>query len=141
MSGTFRTDEQILTRIEMVRPNDFLGTETGDLIAALSFEAAKSFLKSDATEESFDQWRKSNREAVIAEATNYLEFAVGKMQNERGLSANRSIDHYRAWIWLAFDDETFRRFDDADYGWYGRNQLEIAADILCISDEFKELTA
>ena len=35
----------------------------------------------------------------------YMEFAFDKAHDERGISANRSINHMIAWSWLSGDDE------------------------------------
>lgn len=139
MSAIPRTAAEILTRINEVKDNDFFGAETIDLLRALPFADAQQFLNDGATEDQWAPYCYPSRESIVAEAVEYLDFAVGKMLNERGLSAERSIDHFRAWLWLAFDDETFERFDSADYGWYGRNQLEVAAEILGATGEFERL--
>lgn len=141
MTAINRTPKEILARIDEVKDTDFFGAETGDLLCALPFPDAQQFLNDGVTEKQWAGSHYSSREAVIAEATEYLDFAIGKMVDKRGLSANRSIDHYRAWLWLAFDDEQFERFDSADYGWYGDNQLRIAAELLGASDKFDVIDA
>lgn len=50
----------------------------------------------------------------------YMPFALGKAQDHRGLSASRSIDHFRAWLWMLSDDETLGFCDvEENYTNYG----------------------
>lgn len=139
MSNITRTTAEIVERVKEIveSGDDFFGAERGHLIFALPFEEAKQFLTDDATESSFT--RVADVEALRTKAKDYMGFAVEKMLAERGLSANRSVDHYKGWIWLLTDDETYKRYDAAEYGWYGRNQLRLAAEILGFSDHFDEL--
>jgi hypothetical protein len=98
-----RTDDEILDRIDYVRARDWMGTEMTDLIIRLPFVKAKKNLKPHTTEE---QWevQPRDREALLVEMRAYMSFAWDKANNERGLSASRSMSHYSAWIWLAGDD-------------------------------------
>jgi hypothetical protein len=113
-----RTDEEILQRIKDVEANDWLGTERSDLIDCLPFSAAKPFLKDEATA---DDWKQEarDRESVLARMLDYMPFAWDKANNERGISAGRSMSHYSAWAWLIGED-----FGDlGDYEYYGKPQL------------------
>lgn len=86
----------------------------GDLICALPFEAAKPYLKDGAVE---SEWVQSTDPA--GEIRNYMEFAWGKANGCRGLSAGRSVEHMQAWLWLDGKDELSRRLDDV-YEFYGK---------------------
>lgn len=56
----------------------------------------------------------------------YLPFAWEKANDCRGISAGRSLDHIRTWLWLAdFDDLAEKHF--GDYSHYGKRQLLIAS--------------
>lgn len=91
-----RTQEQIKERIEAVKDQDFFGAEHGDLIDFLDFDHAKAFLKEGVTSE---EWKPKplTEESIKHEAKEYLPFAWEKANNCRGLSANRSVDHLRAY--------------------------------------------
>lgn len=114
------TEDQILARIHEVEDSDVFGAQRADLIGYLSFEKARPFLMPEVTKE---MWVPNafTREQVIAEMRQYMGFAIGKAEDERGLSAPRSIDHFRAWLWLLGDVEMLRFADDGDnYPMYGK---------------------
>ena len=119
---TPKTDAQIVERIAQV--GDLFGTERGDLIFALSsFEAARPFLRDDATPERWEKSRMANtEEAIKASILDYLPFAWDKANNCRGLSAARSLFHMRAWLWLLGEDEVAEVLG-GEYDRYGKPQL------------------
>lgn len=113
-----RTDAEIVARIEDRKADDFFGFETSDLIVRLPFEAAKPYLKDGAPS---DDWKQlpRDRESLLKEMLDYMPFAWEKANNERGISASRSMSHYMAWAWLAGDD-----FGDLlTYEYYGKENL------------------
>lgn len=113
-----RTDEEILERIEQIKGNDFLGTETFELICRLPFEKAKPYLREDATQSDWTQMSR-DRETILKEMLEYMSFAWDKACNKRGISASRSMSHYAGWTWLIGDD-----FGDLqDYQFYGKDNL------------------
>lgn len=118
-----KTVDQIVAQIKAWEP-DFFGFRSSDLLKYLPFEAAKPFLKDDATAET---WAESGYpheltfDAVLKVVHDYMEFAWGKANDERGLSAGRSIDHMSAWLWLLGDDALAEAI--RDYGMYGKPQL------------------
>jgi hypothetical protein len=117
-----RTDEEILARVAAVAGDDFLGTTRGELLCRLPFEVAKPVLKADATD---DGWKvlPREREAILKEMHGYADFAWGKVRDHRAISAGRSLDHYRGWIWLLGDDEVLAAMESIDYPNYGAPQL------------------
>lgn len=98
-----RTDEEILARIEAVKDNDWLGIERSDLLVRLPFATAKPFLADDADEATWEV-QPRDRESVLAEMLDYMPFAWGKANDQRGISAGRSMSHYSAWTWLIGED-------------------------------------
>lgn len=113
-----RTDEEIVARIEAVKNEDWLGTQTRDLLVCLPLDKAAPYLKPEFTANEWKQ-RPRDRDALIARMLDYMPFAWEKANNERGLSASRSMDHYSAWIWLAGDDLG----DLHRYNYYGKDNL------------------
>jgi len=99
-----RTQQEILERFE--NASDIFGTQKGDLLSYMSFENAKPYLKEDyvkQVEAGEEVWKVSiDPEKEILD---YLPFAYEKAEGERGLSAARSMLHFKTWIWL--DDEDF----------------------------------
>lgn len=122
-----RTPEEILARIAEVeaQDDDLFGTERYDLIQALPFDRARPWLKADATAA---EWPQSTEESVRLEAIAYLTFAYGKASGHRGLSASRSLSHYRAWLWLL--GILPEDWDDLPYAMYGVPALFAAARAL-----------
>lgn len=115
-----KTQKEIVEKIEAEKDGDFFGFFTNDLMSYLDFEHVKPYLKEGVTE---DQWEpeKLDRESILAKMHNYMEFAWEKANNFRGLSAGRSIDHYRAWIFLLGDENKFKSLPD--YQYYGKDKL------------------
>jgi hypothetical protein len=113
-----RTDDEIVARIDALRPTDFLGFDTQDLIVVLPFERAKKYLKPDAPA---DQWHPEprDRESVLRKMRDYMPFAWEKANDCRGISASRSMSHYASWVWLLGDDLG----DLTDYEHYGKDNL------------------
>ena len=122
-----RTQDEIVARIEERKGNDFLGWERSDYVAYLDFPLVKPFLKEGTTPE---QWRVNTtdpRENIL----DYMEFAWDKANSERGISANRSISHCMAWLWLAGEDALLEKVEheyNTNYCYYGKPILEMICD-------------
>lgn len=108
-----RTESEIVARCREIADEDFFGHQRSDLLNYVSFDSAREFLRPEADPAKWTH-QPLTGEAVLTEMGEYVDFAWGKALGHRGLSAERSIDHYRAWIWLLGDD-----FPDADYPNYG----------------------
>ena len=113
-----RTDDEIISRINVVADRDFFGFEVSDLVVRLEYEKAKQFIPTDVIQK---DWEVVSREPadVISMMHNYMSFAWEKANDGRGLSAGRSLSHYSAWIWLAGDDLG----DLLEYEFYGKDKL------------------
>lgn len=123
-----RTQDEIVARLNGDMGGDWLGTQTEELVHVLDFTHAKQWLKPGVTEE---EWGPvPSEDDVRKSATDYLDFAWGKAWNHRGISAGRSIDHYRSWLWLLFDDDTFNQWASLNYAMYGAPMLAGAAKLL-----------
>lgn len=99
-----RTQEEILKRFD--EADDMFGTQQSDLVEYMTFENAKPHLKEEyvlEVESGAEKWEQ--RTDPKAEILDYLPFAYEKAEDERGLSAARSLLHFKSWIWL--DDEEF----------------------------------
>lgn len=120
MTEVARTGEEILERIENL--DDPFGFKLSTLLPYLSFEHAQPFLKEDVTE---DDWPEAHDDPV-REAYGYLDFAWDKADNERGISASRSVDRLEEWLWLSGMDEELEEFQAAPYEPYGKPKLKVA---------------
>lgn len=117
---TTKTQKQIVNRINNIKDDDFFGWQTGDLIAYLDFEHAKQFLKDDVTAE---QWADMMEKRTPKEKIEgYMKFAWDKANNCRGISAGRSLEHMKAWVWLDGEDDLLNIIE-ADYDHYGKPHL------------------
>ena len=99
-----RTQQEIKQRFD--EANDMFGTQHGDLISYMTFETAKEFLKEDYVKQiegGSEKWEQ--RTDPKKEILDYLSFAYDKADGERGISAGRSMLHFRTWVWL--DDKDF----------------------------------
>lgn len=116
-----RTDEEILARIKELEARDALGFESIDLKGCLSFEKVKPFLKDGVTD-----WTATpkDRKSILKEMEDYMSFAWEKANGCRGISAWRTLAHYKSWVWLLDDQEAEDAFGDLDnYEHYGKAQL------------------
>jgi hypothetical protein len=116
---SMKAESEIIARIEARKDRDIFGFEWPYYLDLLPFEAAKPYLKEDATGE---DWKVKTLDEIRAEAVEYMSFAWDKANNCRGISASRSISHYQAWLWALGADETW--VDGlSDYQFYGKPQL------------------
>lgn len=115
-----RSQQEIEQHFSDVADHDWLGTKRSDLISYMSFEAAKLYLKEGVTP---DEWtpRPVDKEAILAEMLEYMDFAWDKANNNRGLSAGRSLEHMQVWLWMLGEETAAREIDD--YSHYGKPQL------------------
>lgn len=101
-----RTQEEILARLKESESEDIFGVQINDMVSYLTFENAKPLLKPEyvaKVEAGEEKWEQ--RTDARAEILEYLAFAYMKAEDERGLSAARSLLHFKTWIWL--DDPAF----------------------------------
>ncbi len=117
-----RTNLEIVSKIRK-HENDFFGFISTDLLEYLSFDLAKQFLEGDdikKVESGKAKWKPSSLKTpyIIKSMKKYMVFALSKAENHRGLSASRSIEHFKAWIWLlGNDDYNFIRWNNyKNYG-------------------------
>lgn len=127
-----RTQEEIIERIKWLTEEqfrDFFGAARGDLVEFLTFENAKPFLRPDVTEESWNEIRKdATLENIKLAVADYMPFAWEKANNCRGISAQRSIDHMKAWLWLTGDDKALDDLEAVQYEHYGKEKLIFVAE-------------
>ena len=114
-----RTQQEILERIKKRQVDDIFGFEFPYYVDALEFDNAKEFLKPEVSQ---SDWKVKTLEDIRQEAIEYMSFAWDKANNCRGISANRSIMHYQAWLWLLGEDWGDTLMDEYEY--YGKPQLE-----------------
>jgi hypothetical protein len=129
-----RTIDEIVAKARDTSRADLFGTKVGDIIEWLPFDRAREWLKETATA---DDWAKAGfprpltNESVVQEIVAYMPFAWDKANNNRGLSAGRSICHMQAWLWLLGADEAAETIEN--YRLYGKPQLRSICEALGIN--------
>lgn len=113
---TARTQEEILARITAVGGDDMFGFRFEVLISSLDFEHARGFLQDGVTPE---EWSDEQVTDVEAAAFGYYVFALGKIENHRGISASRSVEKLTEYAWLLGRDDVIEAMEAADYPQYG----------------------
>lgn len=114
-----RTQDEIVARYEERKESDMFGFETDEYLYVLDLEHARPYLVIDS------EWAEPEltKESLLEKMKDYMSFANEKADNERGISASRSIMHYIAWIWLLGDDDFLEQVEAAfedDYEPYGK---------------------
>lgn len=137
-----REHAEIVERIRSIDREggrDFFGAEKGELLMQLEFADAKEFLVADADPKDWAPVTLAEgRESAIA----YVPFAIGKIDAHRGLSAGRSVDHMRSWIWLHGTDEQVAAFEAAEYTNYGAPKVKAFCEAMgCMAVWEDEATA
>ena len=112
-----RTQDEIVARVDSIIKSDFGMFESGPLIDYLDYDHAKKYLKDDVGEDDYKQEQRTPKEVMI----DYMPFAWRKANDQRGISAWRSLAHYKAWLWLDGDEDLWPTLDD--YNFYGKPQL------------------
>lgn len=120
-----RTPDEIVAQIRAFEADgsDPMGWRCEVLTDALPFEHAQPFLLPGVTPE---QWAEAQASHMDAES--YYRFALTKMSNHRGISANRSVDKLRSFAWLAGRDDVVDAMDAAEYAQYGAPQVKAYAE-------------
>lgn len=121
-----RTQNEIVARAKEAKERDVLGFEWHEYLTALPFDAARPFLKPEASP---SDWFEApvTVEGLSHAAKEYLSFWLEKIENERGISVCRATMHYTAWKWLLGhpDADTFPgSINGGDGGWYQREAYD-----------------
>jgi hypothetical protein len=120
-----RSQEEIAAKYKETE-GEFLNFAGDVLLPCLDFEHARPFLKPEVTEAEWDKERvRPTKESVLGELRNYMDFAWGKVEDHRGISASRSVDKLSAYVWLLGDDATLSEVEEAGFAQYGAPKLAV----------------
>lgn len=119
-----RTQEEIAKRI---KDNTSLFNFAGEaLIAFLDYEHGLPLLEGPMSKEKWDSTKLAlTEEGVLTELREYMEFAWGKVENHRGISASRSVEKCNAYVWLLGNDTVLADVEAAGYAQYGAPKLAV----------------
>lgn len=117
-----RSPAEILARAQA--STDMFGWAQEVLVPYLDFETAQPLLNEGVTPE---QWSEFARDqATVGDAARtYYEFALGKIADERGISAERSVMKLREFAWLMGRDDVVEAMDEAPYPNYGAPKVAV----------------
>lgn len=117
-----RTSAEIAARAEA--SDDPFGWAQEVLLYYIDFGTARPFLKDGVTAE---EWSEVVEDpAEIGEAARiYYEFALGKIEDERGISAERSVVKLREYAWLMGRDDVVAAMDEASGSRYGAAKVAV----------------
>jgi hypothetical protein len=116
-----RTQEELIERYKSC--NDMFGFESNEYLSGMTVESLESLkgthIKEDADLDLHVVLFKDDQ-AILDCCKSYMEFAWEKANGCRGISAYRSIMHYKAWLWMIGEDG----WDDIeDFQYYGKDEL------------------
>lgn len=115
-----RTQEKIQKKVTELKRKDLFGFEIHEYIRYLDFEHAKPFLRDNTKKGDWEQEKETPAEKIRG----YMNFAWGKANERRGISAFRSLQHMAAWLWLDGQDKFLKKWNNfKDYEYYGKPQL------------------
>lgn len=123
---TARTQDEILARYEA--SDDFFGFAREVLLEAMTVDSIGKV--TDAPKETVIEVVRQVEAAGPLEkrARDYLAFAVGKIVDHRGISAERSVTKLREFAWLLGRDDVVQAMDASDYPQYGAPKVKAFAD-------------
>lgn len=111
-----RTPEEVVERIKEEQQK-FLSFQPSVLAMYLPFNLLKQVLKQVAKKDAdLADWAPLplTRERILFDMGQYMAFAWEKAINHRGLSAGRSVDKMRAWLWLLGEENDLVSFVNSD---------------------------
>jgi hypothetical protein len=121
-----RTKEEIAARIKDHEGRMF-NFEVDVLLPYLDYEVAKPYLNPTVNALEWEEARikEPSDEMILVHARKYLEFAIGKAEDHRGLSAMRSVQKLAAWAWLLNRQDVLDQLEVTPYAPYGGPQLAV----------------
>lgn len=123
-----RTQDEIVARLKQIAKDDLFGFGADVLLPYLDKEHVTPFLKPGAEM----TWEIASQAEpdILAEASQYMVFAWGKVEDHRGLSAGRSVQKLTEWCWLLGKDDLVKKIEAASYAPYGAPKLKVICEAL-----------
>lgn len=123
-----RRQGEILNKIYGIARDDMFGFRREVLLLALNFEHARPYLIADATPVTWAEQALTDPAALFEAAVEYYEFALGKIQGHRGISAERSVQKLTEHAWLLCRDDVVSAMEAAHHSQYGAPKVKAFAD-------------
>lgn len=123
-----RTQDDVVRRTRDIAAADILGFRRQVLVLALDVDHAREFLRPNAD---VSEWPgPQSAEQIVDHARDYFEFAIGKIEGHRGISAERSVAKLGEYAWLMGRDDVFAAMQAAPYPQYGAPKVRRFAVLL-----------
>ncbi|MFD8075864.1 hypothetical protein ACFV3E_24810 [Streptomyces sp. NPDC059718] len=119
-----RSQDDIIARAQSA--DDMFGWSQEVLLAYVDYDHARPFLHDNFTAEQWTEYAEDPAKVHDA-AHAYYVFALGKIEDERGISAERSVIKLREYAWLMGLDDVVAAMDAAEYAPYGTPKVEAFA--------------
>ena len=113
-----RSQKEVSDHISDVVESDYFGFSTEVLIDYLDFNEAKKHLTDEyvkqieSGEKVYGRATITTIEECAQDFLDYMNFAWGKAEAERGISASRSISKLSAWLWLMNREDLVNVIED-----------------------------
>ena len=123
--------------VRIIGENNMFEFRTEILIYYISFQTAKRFLKESAVKEyesGKEEWTViTDINETVQDFLDYMVFAWGKAEDERGISASRSISKLSVWLWMLGRQDLVEKINDSSlYNPYGAPALIVVCEELGI---------
>jgi len=112
-----KTKQQIKDKMVELK-NDVMSFKREALVDFLTEEEGNSFGFSAVEGTKWEQ-RELTRESVLEKMKDYMDFAIEKAIDERGISAGRSINKMQMWLWIIEEDAVLGELPRKYFYWYG----------------------
>lgn len=126
---TARHHDEIVARLNYIRAEDFFGFQSSDLLAYLPWDRARPFLHNNSNE---GDWRAAYPIFIppLKAMMTHMPQAWSGANSCFKVNVMRSIEHIKAWLWLAGYDSQFivENFDDCEY--FGKPQFVLASHLI-----------
>lgn len=124
------TQEEILERMEAIAHSDMFGEYRPALIAYLTYENAKPWLKDEVTEAT---WKQGGDQELHESVLHYLDWWGQKVEDGRGISVHRGRAQIVNLLFLAgvplWKEIGLDSDEGIDGGWYQQDAYNMVADL------------
>jgi hypothetical protein len=125
---SLRSPKEVFARIKEAENSDYLGFAKEVLMDYADFGDVKHLFKDDYVKEiesGTSQWKQiSDLRECAQEFLDYMNFAWGKAEDQRGISASRSVQKLGEWLWLMNREDLYDEISRDDlYNPYGAPAL------------------
>lgn len=119
-----RSQEEIRDRYLAAEPFDLFGWVGEVLLPYMDHATVSPYLKTGITAEQWEEVKEGLGD-VGTVAEEYYRFALTKIEDRRGISAERSVIKLREYAWLMGQDDVVTRMDEIPFTKYGAAKVAV----------------